>query len=240
MTLSKLSPISCYDHEVDVGRFSALTFEISFETAQFKKHLLKLYRDTYLIPLPSTVAGISCAILGVEKSLLKDFVREKELYSGAMLLNYDGLMSETMTVVKMKNWREIIRTPKRNVILFRPSYKFAIASSDHDLIQKLLERIETLNFEFDLFGGNDYNFVSDIGRARKAELKVADSGYGYCKLGDLIGFEGDGVIQIDEVNEGYIRKYAFGYRLKLRVNRGLAVFDGDNSVFVHNAWKFLR
>ena len=45
----------------------ALTFIIQFQTAQFKKHLLKLFRGTYLIPPPSVVAGVFGAILGVDR-----------------------------------------------------------------------------------------------------------------------------------------------------------------------------
>ena len=240
--LSKLSPIFCYEPaEIKPERYGALTFKISFETAQFRKHIVKLYRDTYLMPLPSTVAGIVGAMLGVDRSQLRDFTCEKELMTGSMLLSYEGTVSETMTVIKMKEWkREIIRTPKRNVMLFRPSYKLAVASSDRKLIGELKRRIEHLDFEFDPFGGNDYNFVSHVGEVREAALSLADSGYGCSKLSEVIGVEGDGLIHLDDVNDGVITKYAFSYGAKLLVRRSLVVQDEEHSIFVHSSWKFLR
>jgi len=241
MTLSTLLSAFCYQpNEIAVERFSALTFRISFETAQFKKHLIKLYRDTYLMPLPSTVAGIAGAILGIKKSVLKEFACNKELLAGSTMLSYEGMINETMTVMKMKGWREFIRTPKRNVILFRPSYKLALASSDAELIKELERRIRDLDFEFDLFGGNDYNFVSYIGDVKKAKLARTESGYGFFKLSDLRGIEGNGLLQVDEVNDGAATKYAFGYGVKLLVKESLAVQDDEHKILVHWTWRFIR
>lgn len=233
--------ITCSEQdERSVEKFSALTFRVSFETAQFRKHLIKLYRDTYLMPLPSAVVGIVGAVLGERRASLRDFACERELLAGSMMLGYEGTVSETMTVIKMKGWREVIRTPKRNVMLFKPSYKVAVASSSVELMGELERRLRNMDFEFDVFGGNDYNFLSYLGDVRRARLTRASAGYGYSRLSDLKGIEGSGLIQVDEVNDGAITKYAFGYGAKLLVSRGLAVDDGEHPILVHSAWRFLR
>ncbi|MCS7102304.1 MAG: CRISPR-associated protein Cas5 [Candidatus Korarchaeum sp.] len=241
MTSSGLSPISYSDQaEIDVERFSALTFRMSFETAQFRKHLVKFYRDTYLLPLPSAVAGIVGAVLGVRRPELAIKGKTLELKTGSMMLGYEGLISETMTVIKMKGWREAIRTPKRNVMLFRPSYKLAIASSNDEMIGELADRLRKMRFEFDPFGGNDYNFLSYIGDVREAKLVRTDRGYGCSRLSELRGIEGSGLVQVDEVNDGNVTKYAFGYRVSFLVREGLAVDDGEHQILVHDAHSFLR
>lgn len=221
----------------------ALTFRVSFETAQFKKHLIKLYRDTYIAPPPSAVLGMVGAILGVRRWELREFSCEKGILAGAALLSHLGTINETMTVVKMKNWNEYIRTPKRSVLLYRPEYKIAVASPDPELMERLEGRLSRLDFEFELFGGNDYNFVSWVGDVRRARIVRTREGYGYCRLSDLEGVEGSGTLHIDEINEGEsgIVKYAFGQgiRLKLR-SEVLAVEDGQHSILVHESWRFLR
>lgn len=240
MMLSKLLQATCYEVS-DPSEAKALTFMISFETAQFKKHLIKLYRDTYLSPLPSTVLGMLGAVMGVRRGHLREFACEKGLLTGAALMSYEGIVSETMTVVKMKGWREYIRTPKMSVLLYKPIYKVAVASPDRELIEEFKDRLLRLDFEFELFGGNDYNFLSWIGEMREAELVRAKQGIGYCRLTDLDGFEGSGTLHIDEVKEAKVFRYAFsqGVTLKLK-NDALAVQDGQHTVFVHESWKFVR
>ncbi len=220
---------------------SALTFRLSFETAQFKKHLIKLYRDTYIAPLPSAILGIVGAIVGVRRRELKEFACKKGILAGAVLLTYEGTVNETMTVVKMKNWREYIRTPKRSVLLYRPEYKVAVASSSQKLMKELEERISRLDFEFEIFGGNDYNFLSWIGCSRKARLVRTKEGQGYYRLTDLKGMDGSGIIHIDEVNESEVVKYAFGQGVTFKLKReALAVDDSEHLILVHETWKFLK
>ncbi len=240
--MSRLSPISCY--EVGDERLEdagALTFKVSFETAQFKKHLIKLYRDTYIAPPPSAVLGMVGAIMGVKRRELKEFACEKGILTGATLLGYEGTVNETMTVVKMKGWSKYIRTPKRNVLLYKPEYKIAVASPDPDLIKELEERLSNLDFEFEIFGGNDYNFASWIGDVKRAKLVKTKEGHGYCRLTDLEGMDGSGTLHIDEVNESEVMKYAFGQGVILKLRReALAVDDGEHSILVHESWNFLR
>ncbi|MEM2490524.1 MAG: CRISPR-associated protein Cas5 [Candidatus Korarchaeum sp.] len=239
MSLSRLLPITCY--EAGLGESGALTFELAFETAQFKKHVIKLYRDTYISPLPSSIAGLVGAMLGIRRSHLRDFACEKGLLTGAALLGYEGIVSETMTVVKMKEWGRYIRTPKRSVLLYKPLYKVAVASPDLDLMRDLERRLRKLDFEFEIFGGNDYNFFSNLGSVREGKLVKTREGIGYFRLSDLEGWEGNGTLHIDEVNEEGLVKYAFGQGVVLRLREeSMAVDDGQDRVLVHGSWRFLR
>ncbi len=240
MTLSRLSPVSCYkvDRPEDAG---ALTFTLAFETAQFKKHPVKLYRDTYISPPPSAVAGMVGAILGVRRGYLREFACERGLLTGAVLLDYEGVVNETMTVVKMKDWRQYIRSPKRSVLLYRPRYRIAVASPDVKTVDELERRLKHLDFEFELFGGNDYNFASYVGEVRKGKLVRTKRGHGYCRLSDLDGVEGNGTLHLDDLNEENLEKYAFGQGVTLRLKEeALAVDDGEHRILVHESWKFLR
>ncbi len=242
MALSRLSPVSCYEiGDERLGSSGALTFKVSFETAQFKKHLIKLYRDTYIAPPPSAILGMVGAMVGVRRRELREFSCEKGILTGAVLLSYEGTVNETMTVVKMKDWSKYIRTPKRNVLLYKPEYKVAVASPDLELMKELGERISRLDFEFEIFGGNDYNFASWIGDVRRARLVRTKEGHGYCRLEDLEGIDGSGTLHIDEVNESGVVKYAFGQGVTLKLRKeALAVDDGQDSILVHESWKFLR
>jgi len=238
--LSRPSSVSCY-RVSGPENAGALTFTLAFETAQFKKHLVKLYRDTYISPPPSAVAGMVGAILGVRRNHLREFACKRGLLTGAALLEYEGVINETMIVVKMKGWGRYIRSPKRNVLLYRPKYKIAVASLDTEIIDELEGRIEHLDFEFELFGGNDYNFVSYVGEVREGKLVRTLQGQGYCRLSDLEGVEGSGTLHLDFVNEESVEKYVFGQGVTLRLREeALAVDDGERRILVHESWKFLK
>lgn len=238
MALSMLLSNSSY---LEPEEFGALTFDISFETAQFRKHLLKMYRDTYMMPLPSTIAGMVGAIFGIRRRALKGFVSERKILAGVAMLGFEGLINEMAILLKMKEWRELIRTPVKNVILFRPKYRIAVASKDDSFLGELKERLVKLDFEFEIYGGNDYNFVSWIGKPREARLSLSSEGEGICKLDDLESIEGSGTLYMDDVNDGEVSRYAFGLDISIRTMRPLPVVeDGEHKIFVHDPSKFLR
>ncbi len=234
MTLSKLLRPTCYAPNEE-----AIIFQVEFETAQFRKHLIKLYRDTYLIPLPSSVLGFIGAVLGVERRNLRDFACKNGVMTGAAMLGYEGLISETMTIIKVKGWRDFVRTPKRSVLLYRPSYVFAVSSTG-EVVEELTSRLQKMEFQYEVFGGNDYNFLLDVKSVRRARYVETDRGVGYCRLSEVEGWEGKGELRVDEVNDGEVSKYAFSYNLTLKTVRRPAVTDGSLTVFVHESWRFLR
>ncbi|RLE92298.1 MAG: hypothetical protein DRN04_10665 [Thermoprotei archaeon] len=190
------------------SRLTAITFTIRFLTAQFKEHAQKLVRRTYLIPPPSAVAGIFGAILGVPREKLYDFCREKCILAGAELLSFEGYFSQVSRIFKfdrdamqlvklLDSWYKIhtlsrgkrdevfkaiseLMTIYRSEVLYKPEYKFAIVSSDIGVIREGIRRIRDLNFEFEVFGGNDYHFVDFVGSVKEARLVDSSVGRGYC------------------------------------------------------------
>jgi len=221
----------------------ALTVTITFITAQFKKHLIKLFRDTYLIPPPSVVAGIFGAVMGIRRAYLKSFAEQNQIYTGAMLLSYEGIINEVASIIKIKNWKQFIRTPKKSVLLYKPTYKFAIYSPKNNVISELYDRLSNLDFEYAIFGGNDYNFMYNIGRPKRAEYLLSKEAYGYCRLAELesLGYMGKANIQIDLVNEEAVQRYVFAYGVTLKVREPHpTVGDDEHRIFVHPAWRFIR
>lgn len=75
--------------------------------------------------------------MGVRRGYLREFTCERGLLTGAVLLDYEGVVNEAMTVVKMKDWRQYIRSPKRSVLLYRPRYRIAVTSPDVKTVDEL-------------------------------------------------------------------------------------------------------
>lgn len=188
----------------------ALTFKIRFLTAQFKEHMPKMIRRTYLIPPPSVVAGIFGAILGIERKELVNV--SNEMMAGAELRSVGGHITTLARIFKMdrpapqllnllksyyrgdrnkiKEIRELL-TIKESEELYMPEYKFAIASTNESLIDEGAKRLKELDIEYDLFGGNDYHFIEFIGEPKLAEVEVSREGYGYCPREDFERIEAE-------------------------------------------------
>ncbi len=239
MSLSRLLPVSCYGVR-ELEKVDALAFTLIFETARFGGRRMGHLGGTYLAPPPSAVAGMVGAILGVMRGNLGDFACEKGLLTGAALLGYQGRVEDAMVLRELEGGGRS-RSVERISLLYRPTYRVAVASPDDDLIGELEGRIGRLDFDYGLFGGNDYNFLAWIGDLKRGRLVRTRRGIGYCRLSDLMGFEGDGSIQIDEVRGDEAVSYAFGHGVVLRLARDhLAVDDGGERILVHESWRFLR
>lgn len=172
------------------------TFIVRFTTAQFKEHTQKLVRRTYLIPPPSAITGFIGAILGLKRNELAKL--SEEMWAGAELKSLEGQLITLARIYKLKRGvegiikqfyvnrgkvheevREIL-TIKEEQALFRPTYKFAFASSRESLINEAISRLKNLDFEYDVFGGNDYHFVEYIGDVKTASVEASREGSGYC------------------------------------------------------------
>ena len=216
-----------------------------FQTAQFRKHLLKFYRDTYFMPLPSAIAGMAGAVLGIDKTQLKRFAHEKKLFAGADLIEYAGIGSETSTILKLKGG-VVIPTPKKSVFLVDTKYRLAVSSPDANFLEELRRRVDDRDFYYDVYGGNDYNFLKDMRSEGLVDVSESNSGKGYCKLEDLDSFhpadsKRQGFIQIEFVNDESITKYAFGVMSTLVTKqKRLVAGMGEDAIFLHPAEIFLR
>lgn len=191
---------------------AAVTFIVRFRTAQFKLHFQKLARRTYLIPPPSAVAGIFGAILGVERNKLEAFCEENSVMTGAELRNLEGYYITLSRIFKFdRDARDIVRlleefwthTPrgkrtlesvykdvyglmpiKESEELFKPEYKLAMVARN-ELVKKVLRRLRAFDFEYEIFGGNDYHLVEHMGKPREARVIKSKRGRGYCPASEL-------------------------------------------------------
>ncbi|MEM1604526.1 MAG: CRISPR-associated protein Cas5 [Zestosphaera sp.] len=184
----------------------ALTFTVRFLTAQYKDHMQKMTRKTYLIPPPSAVAGMFGAILGLERRELYNI--SDEMLAGAELRFLGGrtitlarifkIGHAPVTLVKLlekyysgERSGDLIKdiqgllTIKESEELYMPEYKFAIASSNEALIEEGMRRLKEYDFKYDVFGGNDYHLVEFIGDPKPARLEKSVEGYGYCRREDF-------------------------------------------------------
>jgi len=208
------------------------------------------------MPLPSTIAGIIGAILGIRRKELRDFIYDVNLYCGAELISYDGYVKELARIFKFPKGKisEIVRKLKdpktarelqpiyESVSLYEPEYKIAVALRDKEIYDDLLRRLRELDFVFDIFGGNDYNFVKNIWDIKKARFIRSHVGRGYClskyfksiRSGNKVIIVSDMVLA--NVKEKFI--FTYGGDVFLKTEKEV-VDDGESRIFVHLAEYFL-
>lgn len=255
----------------------AITFIVRFLTAQYKDHMQKMTRRTYLIPPPSAVAGTFGAILGLKIREL--YKTSDKILAGAKLNSLGGRIVTSVRIFKIDRPRsalvsllrkyysgdrseEIVNaiqsllTIKESEELYMPEYKFAIASHNEELIDECMKRLKEYDFEYDVFGGNDYHFIEFIGNPKYAKLEKSYEGYGYCRREDFERIEADTfdiilemkslhekpipivmpVTFLANVKEDFIQVYGTKIRLK---NEKEVVNDGEDKIFVYKVEPFL-
>jgi len=135
----------------------ALTLEISFFEAFFKVHYTKGFRLSYPIPLPTAVAGMFGAILGVPRGRVLD--RFREMKFGALLLSRKGQITENVTFMQVKAARAD-KGVASTFILNEPSYLISMAGED-----RLIERLQstlTDGIAYLPYGGQNDYFLRDL------------------------------------------------------------------------------
>ena len=134
----------------------ALVVEISFFEAFFKVHYTKGFRLTYPIPLPTSVAGIFGAFLGIERERLRE--EFNGMLFGAKLLRYSGIASENATFLQYKA-KGVERGVTQISIVNEPTYLIAMAGEGKRL-EKTTEKIRN-SVRFLSYGGQNDFFVKD-------------------------------------------------------------------------------
>lgn len=220
-----------------------ITFKIHFFSAHFKLHKVKRFKDTYIIPLPSSIAGMIGSIFGVEREHFKEWTRENNLYCGAKLLDYKGVNPEYSILWKFDNFEDVIRSPDYIRILVEPVYIIGVAGKKN-LVEELFERLKTLNFEAPIFGGNDYHFVKYIGDVKMGELVKSNKGEGYLSrdlVRNIYNFNGvSAQIYVAYVRASIRKDFVFVYNGYIESSEPVDIVeDGANKIFVHPAWDFI-
>jgi hypothetical protein len=235
-------------------------------------------RNTYLLPPPSAVAGLVGAILGIPRTRLKYWSEEKNLLSGAELKKLEGFAVECARLFKFdRNAEQLkklfnqftkgsneackeiaeLRPLKKSEALFGATYKYAVSSSDEAMLEELLKRLRTLDFQYEIFGGNDYNFPLFIDKPLEAKIIKSKAGRGYCPTRLLESLKAERNYQVIStlrqlstsgpiIVPGYVsaevrEPYLFAYGADLIVREELdTVDDGESRIFVYPAWKFVE
>ncbi|MEM2865307.1 MAG: CRISPR-associated protein Cas5, partial [Candidatus Bathyarchaeia archaeon] len=136
----------------------AAIVSISFYEAFFKVHYTKGFRLTYPLPLPTSVAGIFGSMLGVDREDLK--VEFKDLYFGAALKNYDGIIVENETFIQYKG-AKVEKGVVRAQVINHPSYLLVMAGGDAK-INQYYNFLEGRGLVYLPYGGQNDFFVEDI------------------------------------------------------------------------------
>lgn len=176
----------------------ALTLDLSFFTAHFKRHETKKFRSTYLSPPPTAVWGMLAAMFGVRRSETEAFIRREGVLVGAELRRFSSVIIEAATLLKPseqtlkvgdtapqgvsaqgqrsrdRHSRKLLeRTVETIELLVDPEYSVAVAGSD-EFVSRLLEIVEGRSLEFDVYAGITDCFLKDL-RVLERDLKVEES-----------------------------------------------------------------
>lgn len=137
-----------------------LVVEITFSEALFRTHLTKSFWQTYPIPLPTTVAGIFGALLGLGRDSISEEFRN--CLFGAKLLKYKGICPEKSTFVQYKSsGRRIEKGVITTTLLNNPTFSICLVSSDRK-IDDFYNKLRRKGITFFPYGGRNEFFTEDI------------------------------------------------------------------------------
>jgi CRISPR-associated Cas5-like protein len=132
--------------------------DVYFSEALFKTHYTKGFRQTYPIPLPTTVAGMFGAMLGIRRSVLA--TEFNDCLFGAKLLKYKGLCLEKSRFIQYASGG-IKRGAVTTIIINNPCYRIAVASSNENKIISYSERMKNY-IHFLPYGGQNDFFAEEV------------------------------------------------------------------------------
>jgi len=203
----------------------ALTVEVSFNEAVFNQHVTKGVRASYLIPLPTSVAGMFGAMLGIPRSEMSRFIEDKMF--GAALIDFKGISKEYIQGVKVKSDKVEYPSPQYQTLVLMPTYLIAVAG-DETVISKISDRLGR-GWVYLPYGG--YNDHPATWVEVKGVSDVVDSTevYGYAPVEDVedVKLEGEGHISRDQVMyRGVFTDFLFSYRARIILKRPYPSADG--------------
>lgn len=211
-------------------------------------------RDNLLEDSKKILAGAELIKLeGRVVTLARIFKIDRPVRGLISLLKEYLVMSEEKRAESVKEIQGLLPV-KESEELYMAEYKFAIASSHENLIDEGFRRLEDLDFEYEIFGGNDYHFVDFIGNVRPATVKMGRQARGYCRRNDFEGIRANDfkvtwsinnaqrmplimpVTFLANVKEEFISVYG----ADIIVSRELhLVNDGESQIFVYEAAPFI-
>jgi len=149
----------------------ALICRIAFFEALFKSHYTKGFRLSYLIPLPTSVAGMFGAMLGIPRT---DVGREfKDFMFGAVIIKHKGIVRENVTFLQNKAGKTVKGVAK-TFIINEPDYVIAMAGDSIKLENFRIRLDEKLCYlpyggQNDFFP-RDYRIFKDLEEVEDSNL----------------------------------------------------------------------
>lgn len=148
----------------------ALLAEISFYEAFFKVHQTKGFRLTYPIPLPTSVAGMFGAVLGVDRTEIQE--EFGDFLFGAALVKHDGLIIENETFIQYKT-AKVQKGVVRTQILNQPTYLIAMAGTV-EKIERHYTFLTNHNMVYLPYGGQNDFFVKSFQIKQFTDVSQSD------------------------------------------------------------------
>lgn len=143
-----------------------IAIDVCFSEALFKAHYTKGFRQTYPIPLPTTVAGMFGAMLGIKRSeIVSEF---EDCVFGAKLLKYKGFCSEKSRFIQYMSGG-VRRGAVTTIIVNNPCYKLAIASAREDKIKAYYMKLKD-GIHYLPYGGQNDFFAEDFKIGEEKEV----------------------------------------------------------------------
>lgn len=209
---------------------NAILLKITFSEAQFRVHHTIGFRNTYLIPLPPTLAGIFAALLGLPREKVPDHFGSH--YFGAKLIDFKGICKELTTFVQYKTYRKDTIESEWGVmssmILNTPTYIIASASNG-SIINQLYDNLKEGIVYYPYGGQCDYfteNFeileVKEVTKSNRVE------NYAPQDLVKHVKIDSDGEFQIQPVMHklGTNPNFYFIYKGVLELTSSVPTVDG--------------
>lgn len=205
----------------------ALIAEITFYEAFFKVHYTKGFRLTYPIPLPTSVAGIFGAMLGIDRNVIKDEFRN--FYFGAKLLKHEGIVIENETFTQYKTMK-VEKGVVRTQIINHPTYLIVIGGENNKIVS-YHDFLRKGNFVYLPYGGQNDFFVEDIKVKDLAEVSESKIVSNYAPQDIVKEFESKEIVfSVLPVMHTYSDNPNFNFVLKgqLRLREPVKVVENSN------------
>ncbi len=212
---------------------AALTAKLTFPTSLIHRPAVRS-RGRGPIPSPFEVAAIFGGLLNVERDYLLEFACKEGILTGASLLDHEGSVSAWKVGVDRGNsWR--------GTILRNPTYKLALASPNHALVDELVDRLEGWRKGLGDRWASHFIPPKSVSDVRRAALSMETVAEGYCRLEHLRSVRGDEIVLLEFRQEGKMIEYVGVFKGVLIVEEALpAANDGESKLFLHRAWEFLE
>lgn len=205
----------------------AILIELTFYEAFFKVHYTKGFRLSYPMPLPTSVAGIFGAMLGIDRREIEN--EFGNLYFGAGLLRYDGTIIENETFIQYKT-AQVIKGTVRTHIINHPSYLIAVAGPEEKMA-RYYNFLKNHIFVYLPYGGQNDFFVENIEVKGLTEVRRGEVVSNYAPQDIVERFESKRVVfSILPVMHTYSDNPNFYFVLKgnMRLKKPVEVAGSDN------------